>query len=368
MDSSSSGAPDTIHSLIAAQAFVPQPVQSSISLPGIGVADLARPSSAAPAPQVATDDNPSPLKRARTEPPLAGEMHLASNHTQLQPPLLQQPSSHPGSRDGTATPHPVNGAINSDDGLTISASGPYANGTAEAEDHKTRFASKPLIFRNMDPTSPMKDHRRAAIITAILQHDDPNVVLDLIHDIPPENAAMGPNMDCILDELGHTALHISASLSRLKVVEALIASGADIHRGNYNGETPLIRACLLSNNFDQQSFGTLVSLLHPSIRTLDTARKSVLHHVVALAGVRNRAIIASYYLEQIFLWIAQKQDGDFRSVVDLQDEHGDTALNIAARVGNRSLVRSFLDVGANRILPNKLGLRPGDFGVENEVG
>jgi regulatory protein SWI6 len=220
----------------------------------------------------------------------------------------------------------------------------------------------------MDPMAPLKDHRRAAVITTILQHDDANAVLDLIRDIPPENGATGPNVDCVLDELGHTPLHISASLGRLNVVEALIANGADIHRGNYNGETPLIRACLLSNNFDQQSFGTLVSLLHSSIRTIDTALKSVLHHVVALAGVRNRAIIASYYLEQIFLWIAQHQDGDFRSVVDLQDEHGDTALNIAARVGNRSLVRSFLDVGANRILPNKLGLRPGDFGVENEVG
>jgi regulatory protein SWI6 len=333
----------------------------------MGAADLARPSSAAPA-SYTTDDNPSPLKRARTEPPLAGEMRLASNHTRSQPPLPQLPSSHPGSRDGTATPHHINGAISLDDGLTISASGPYANGTAEAGDHTTRFASRPAMLRNMDPTAPLKDQRRAAIITAILQHDDPNVILDLIRDIPPENAALGPNVDCILDELGHTALHISASLGRLRVSEALIASGADIHRGNYNGETPLVRACLLSNNFDQQSFGTLVSLLHPSIRTLDTARKSVLHHVVALAGVRNRAIIASYYLEQIFLWIARKQDGDFRSVVDLQDEHGDTALNIAARVGNRSLVRSFLDVGANRILPNKLGLRPGDFGVENEVG
>jgi len=30
------------------------------------------------------------------------------------------------------------------------------------------------------------------------------------------------------------------------------------------------------------------------------------------------------------------------------------------------LVRTLLDVGANRILPNKLGLRPGDFGVETE--
>ena len=367
MDSGSSGPPDTIQSLIAAQGFVSQPVQSSISLPGIGAADLARPSSAAPAPHN-TDDNPSPLKRARTEPPLVGELHLASNHTHSHLSLSQLPSSQPGSRDGTATPHPINGTINPDDGLIISAGGLYANGTAEVEDHRTRFASRPAIPRNMDPAAPLKDHRRAAIITAILQHDDPNVVLDLIRDIPPDNAALGPSVDSILDELGHTALHISASLGRLKVAEALIASGADIHRGNYNGETPLVRACLLSNNFDQQSFGTLVSLLHPSIRTLDTARKSVLHHVVALAGVRNRAIIASYYLEQIFLWIAQKQDGDFRSVVDLQDEHGDTALNIAARVGNRGLVRSFLDVGANRILPNKLGLRPGDFGVENEVG
>lgn len=339
-----------------------------VFLPDIGTADLARPSSAAAAPQINEDDNPSPLKRARTEPLLSGETHLISNHTRPQPPVSHHPPSHPGSRGETATPQPINGAVHTDDGLTTTVNGVFASGTSDADDHKTRFASKPVMLRNMDPTAPLKDHRRAAIITAILQCDDPNVVLDLIRDIPPENNAIVPNVDCVLDDLGHTALHISASLGRLRVVEELIGSGADVQRGNYNGETPLIRACLLSNNFDQQSFGTLVSLLHSSIRTLDTARKSVLHHVVALAGVRNRAIIASYYLDQIFLWIAQHQDGDFRSVVDLQDEHGDTALNIAARVGNRGLVRSFLDVGANRILPNKLGLRPGDFGVENEVG
>ncbi|KAI0270965.1 transcription factor [Russula aff. rugulosa BPL654] len=347
MEAGSTGIPDTIHSLMTAQ-------------------DLARPSSAAAAPQSSADDNMSPLKRARTEPLLAGEAQLISSHTHPQPPISNLQPSHPGSRGETATPQLLNGAIHSDDVLATTVNGAYANGTTEAEEPKTRFASRPDIPRNMDPTAPLKDHRRAAIITAVLQRDDPNVVLDLIRDIPPENGAPGLYVDCVLDELGHTALHISASLGRLKVVEALIANGADIHRGNYNGETPLIRACLLSNNFDQQSFGELVSLLHSSIRTLDTARKSVLHHVVALAGVRNRAIIAFYYLDQIFLWIAQHQDGDFRPVVDLQDEHGDTALNIAARVGNRGLVRSFLDVGANRILPNKLGLRPGDFGVENE--
>jgi len=161
-------------------------------------------------------------------------------------------------------------------------------------------------------------------------------------------------------------LHIAASMARMKIVHALVAAGADVHRGNYNGETPLIRAALMTNNFDSQTFGTLVNILQASVRTIDTARKSVLHHVVALAGIRNRAIVAGYYLEQIFLWVAEQEAGDFKSLVNLQDEHGDTALNIAARVGNRSLVRSLIDVGANRILPNKLGLRPGDFGVESE--
>ncbi|KAH9995486.1 hypothetical protein BJV77DRAFT_1066214 [Russula vinacea] len=303
MEAGSTGIPDTIHSLMTAQGS---------------------PSSAAAAPQSNADDNPD----------------------------IPPTPSYPGSYGETTAFQPINGAVHSDDGLTVTLNGAYANGTTDAEEPKTRFASKPDIPRNMDPTLPLKDHRRAAIITAVLQRDDPNAVLELIRDIPLENGAPGFYVDCVLDELGHTALHISASLGRLKVVEALIANGADVHRGNYNGETPLIRACLLSNNFDQQSFGELVSLLHPSIRTLDTARKSVLHHVVALAGVRNRAIIASYYLDQIFLWIAQHQDGDFRPVVDLQDEHGDTALNIAARAPTDT--------------PNKLGLRPGDFGVENE--
>jgi len=92
----------------------------------------------------------------------------------------------------------------------------------------------------------------------------------------------------------------------------------------------------------------------------------VLHHIMYLAGIQGRALCARYYLDEIFLRVAQFQGGDFKSIVDLQDEYGDTALNIAARVGNRSLVRTLLEVGANRILPNKLGLRPGDFGVEVE--
>jgi len=246
-----------------------------------------------------------------------------------------------------------------------------ADARAEPITYAARLASKPSITRGLDLSAPLKDGRRAAVMAAICQRDDPGPVLDLLREIasdPSINASPGTlDVDIILDNQGHTGLHLAASLARQRTVTALIVNGADIHRGNYFGETPLIRACLATHNADQQCFNTLVASLNQSIRTLDTSKKSVLHHVTALSGVKGRAVPARYYLDQILYWIAQHQGGDFRSLVDLQDEHGDTALNIAARVGNKSLVRTLLDVNANRTLPNKLGLRPGDFGVETEV-
>ncbi|KAJ3555990.1 hypothetical protein NM688_g2276 [Phlebia brevispora] len=231
---------------------------------------------------------------------------------------------------------------------------------------ETRFASKPSISRNTDLYAPLKDMKRAVIFQTLSRRDDPQAILDLLHNIPPDNKELHWDVDLVLDEQGHTALHVAASLACIETVKALIAAGADIHRGNYDGETPLIRATLATNCYDAQYFDKIVAALHSSIRTLDTSRKSVLHHIVASAGIKGRAPSARYYLEQIFYWIARHQGGEFKSLVDLQDVHGDTALNIAARVGNRSLVKTLLDVGANRSLPNKLGLRPGDFGIETE--
>ncbi|KAG7093689.1 hypothetical protein E1B28_007346 [Marasmius oreades] len=238
-----------------------------------------------------------------------------------------------------------------------------------------RFATKPSFPRNLDPTVPLKDSRRTTVISNICQSDDSPTVLTLLREIAPLSAIQSTppsgtpafDVDTILDDQGHTALHLATSLSRKDTVKALLAEGADVHRGNHLGETPLIRTILSTHSFSAQSLPDLLDIgLSRSILTVDTSRKSVLHHILSLAGVKGRAVSARYYLDQIFMWIANKMDGDFGCIVDLQDEHGDTALNIAARVGNRSMVRLLLDVGANRTLMNKLGLRPGDFGVESE--
>ncbi|KAF9240652.1 hypothetical protein BU15DRAFT_87558 [Melanogaster broomeanus] len=242
-----------------------------------------------------------------------------------------QPPSHPGS---SCPPSMVNGV--------------------DAEGLALRFSTKPAMLH--DP-SALRDSRRAQLIAVICRQDEHGPVFDILRELAPD-PSLPADIDTILDDKGHTALHLAASMGRQNTVEQLIAAGADVHRGNYAGETPLMRASIDTHNSDQQSFNMIVRALHQSIRTLDTSRKSVLHHIMYLAGVQGRAVYARYYLDQIFMWIAQNQGGDFRSIT--------LHLNIAARVGNRSLVRTLLDVGANRILPNKLGLRPGDFGVEVE--
>ncbi|KAK7061014.1 transcriptional regulator swi6 [Paramarasmius palmivorus] len=318
--------------------------------------DVPKPAPTVPQTNGATapDENPSPAKRARKESTPPSQELLAPPPTQQQ----QQPSVPPFI-DGNARPVSV-----------ASGKQPSATPTSEVIRHP-RFATKPSFPRNLDPTLPLKDTRRTAVISSICQTDDPTAVLTLLRDIAPlpanQNApssSQSPtfDVDTILDDQGHTALHLASSLSRQATVRALLAEGADVHRGNHLGETPLIRTILATHAYSAQSISDLLQAgLAKAILTVDTSRKSVF-----LAGVKGRAAAARYYLDQVFLWIAQKMDADFACIVDLQDEHGDTALNIAARVGNRSMVRVLLDVGANRTLMNKLGLRPGDFGVESE--
>jgi len=183
----------------------------------------------------------------------------------------------------------------------------------------------------------------------------PNLGLSFPADMDP---------DTPMDDNDHTALHWAAALGRVGIVRALATVGADLSRGNNVGETALIRAVLVTNNSDQDSFAALLAILGPTLRTVDDTGRTVLHHAALVAGVKGRATSARYYMQTVLEFVAKEEHGMFRDLVDAQDKHGDTALNIAAKVGNRALVRILLDVGADKAKENKLGLRPVDFGVD----
>ena len=332
--------------------------------PDASVDETSRPPSSAPAEMLNGSDEPSPTKRARTDP-LQGAPPLELE-TSIQAAI--QSMSH--ARSFSATPQPQANGLQRTGSSSSTAASRGANGSATSP--PIRLASKPPYVRNKDKMEPLRSNKRSAIVTAIVQGESTESVMNLIKEAsyPFPQASSDANaldLDIILDDLGHTPLHLGASLGQLDLVKALLAHGADMHRGNYQGETPLIRSVLATHNYENQTFSGLLDILHPSIRTIDTAKRSILHHAALSAGVKGRAPHARYYLEGTLTWIAQNENAHFKALVDLQDEHGDTALNIAARVGNKGLVRTLLDVGANRTLGNKLGLRPGDFGVEPEV-
>lgn len=196
------------------------------------------------------------------------------------------------------------------------------------------------------------------------------------------------DLDLPIDETAHTALHWAATLARTSLVRELVGKGANIFRLNGGGETALIRAALTTNNLDQGSFPALLEVLGPTIEIRDGRGRTVLHHIAVSSAVKGRSSACRYYLESLLEFVVRQgsapssQQNSFNSfeyagpppksiglvrfmaeMVNVTDMAGDTALNIAARIGNKSIIQQLLEVGADPKIPNRAGLRPVDFGV-----
>jgi ankyrin repeat protein len=194
-------------------------------------------------------------------------------------------------------------------------------------------------------------------------------------------------LDAPIDTQSHTALHWAATLSRMPLLRALIEAGASPFRVNASGETALMRACIVTNSMDHNSFPELLDVLGVTIDVRDDKGRTVLHHIAVTSAVKGRNSASRYYLESLLEWVVRQGSapssqnapgglsapakmgiGRFMSeIVNAQDSSGDTALNIAARIGNRSIVSQLLEVGADPNIANRAGLRPVDFGIGTDA-
>ncbi|KAJ1978735.1 transcriptional regulator swi6 [Dimargaris xerosporica] len=235
--------------------------------------------------------------------------------------------------------------------------------------------------------SPM-ERQRGLLMALFLSDDLPN-----FGDCP-ELAAQAPEIDfdLVIDDQGHTPLHWAAALARNTLLQWLLDHGADCLKVNYSGESALVRAVLSTNHYDHHSFPEALVLLHDTIPLTDTKSRSVVHHIVLMANHQDKLACAQYYLECLLEWVVHtsnattkattagapsspppftasiaQPDADFVHFINLTDCHGDTALNIAARIGNPTLVRLLMSAGASPDIANTDGLKPTDFAVVTEV-
>ncbi|KAG0094926.1 hypothetical protein BGZ93_006555 [Podila epicladia] len=168
------------------------------------------------------------------------------------------------------------------------------------------------------------------------------------------------DFNLIIDEEGHTPLHWAVAMARTKVVRLLVQHGADVFRVNNQGQTALMRSVLFTNNFDMKTFPSLLEILQKTIFTIDNNDQTVFHHVAATAGMRGKVHASRYYMECLVEKLIQ-HPSELASIINVQDAAGDTALIIAARVGNKKVVRLLMDAGADSKIRNKAGRNADDM-------
>lgn len=188
----------------------------------------------------------------------------------------------------------------------------------------------------------------------------------LLEELGVESRTKVSPLDLVIDDHGHTALHWASALCRLRLVRMLTAlppsqGGANLFLGNYAGETALHRSVLVTNAYELSQFAELLDLLHDSLQTRDARKRTVLHHIALVAGLKGRAAPAKYYLGCVLS--RMQADGHQHGLIDAQDDEGETALSIAARLGNTNMIKMLLDAGARKDLPNYLGITPLDWGI-----
>jgi len=202
------------------------------------------------------------------------------------------------------------------------------------------------------------EHHRPLLMSLFLS-DDPDHVPDLFKE---KNLPSDLNFELVIDDQGHTALHWAAALARIKTLRELIKHGADIKRGNFNGETPLMRAVLVTNNYGQQSFPELLNRLSDSIDCVDIQRRSVLHHIAITAGIARRNSACTYYMNVVIQHIQENMSTEEKiNFLDLKDNNGDTALDISARLGTRKMGVVLIQAGATRDYTPNGRAKPSDL-------
>jgi regulatory protein SWI6 len=240
--------------------------------------------------------------------------------------------------------------------------------------------------------SPDAETKRGLLMKLFMESADPDQVN---HEILRSMTAA--ELDMPIDAQSHTALHWAATLARMPLLRALIVAGASLSRVNAIGETALMRSCVVTNSMEYSTFPDLLDLLGGTIEIRDIKGRTVLHHIAVTSAVKGRNQASKYYLESLLEWVVrhgsvpnsqtpavngngsapsssqpqqQPRMGIARfmtEIVNAQDNSGDTALNIAARIGNRSIISQLLEVGADPNIANRAGLRPVDFGIGGDA-
>ena len=189
------------------------------------------------------------------------------------------------------------------------------------------------------------------------------------------------DIDLVLDTQGHTALHWAAALGNIGLLNLLIQKGAKVDHVNNAGESALVRSVMVSYNHENQSFPDLLISLKDVIFIPDRKNRTLLHHICSSYNPKAKTQPCVYYMQCLLEYLANAQYDEqvssqmihseivfvgnaLQNWINSVDVCGDTAVNIAARLGSKQLYDMLVLAGANVDIANSSGLKPIDFGFD----
>ncbi|KAG2191925.1 hypothetical protein INT46_011652 [Mucor plumbeus] len=183
------------------------------------------------------------------------------------------------------------------------------------------------------------EHHRSLLMNLFLS-DDPNATPSLSALLTKDI-----NIDLVIDEQGHTALHWAAALGRLNIVSLLIEHGANVCRVNYKGETPLMRSAMITCCYENKNFAEMVEIMADAIPVTDQRGRTVLHHIALTAAVEGYTDAAIYYMKRLVKGVPKKSI--LKNILNIRDTHYyESALAIALRVECQDIVDILIKHGA----------------------
>ena len=163
-------------------------------------------------------------------------------------------------------------------------------------------------------------------------------------------------IDRPIDDQGHTSLHWACSMGDIPLIKEFLTRGASLEARNYRGETPLIRAILFTNNFSNGTMPRLLQLLGDTFHLKDNCASSGFHHAAMMVSSHNKKKCAQHYIEVLLHRVKDRTTPqEFENLLNQQDNNGDTALHIVARLGAKKCVRAFLGYSVRGDISNFQG-------------
>uniref|UniRef100_A0A8H7N3F9 HTH APSES-type domain-containing protein n=1 Tax=Bionectria ochroleuca TaxID=29856 RepID=A0A8H7N3F9_BIOOC len=172
--------------------------------------------------------------------------------------------------------------------------------------------------------------------------------------------------DWIIDSENHTALHWASAMGDVDVIKQLRRFNANVAAKNIRGETPLMRSVNFTNCFEKRTFPAVMKELFETADVRDSQGCTVIHHAAIMKNGRVYSPSCSrYYLDIILNKLQESlEHSAFQQLLDAQDNEGNTALHLAARLNARKCIRSLLGRHASTDVVNNEGVRVEDLIME----